>query len=114
MSKKVLRKLVSLAMAMCTMWMLATVAFAEGSGNAVMDSGLVQGVLKLIGDAGKVVAVAAIPVTGLVVAYCQIRKAMSDEQDEKQWNKWTTRALLAGVICVCAGSVVSIIFGYFS
>lgn len=113
-TRNLLKRIIAVTAAMCTVWMLATVAFAEGSGNAVMDSTLVQGALKLIGDVGKVAAVAAIPITGLVVGFCQIRKAMSDEQDEKQWNKWTKRALVAGVICICAGSMVSIIFGYFS
>lgn len=108
-----IRKIISFVLAIYTMFCLTITASAEG-GNAISESAIGKGIIALLSDVGKYGALIAIPVTVVVVVFCQIRKAMSDEQDEKKWSQWTKRALIGGILAVSAGSLVSLIFGYFT
>ena len=74
---------------------------------------LVTGLNKLINDATSALMVIAIPVAGLAAAFFLIRRAMADQQDQKQWTDRAKAAVVCGIGAVVVGGIIKVLASYF-
>lgn len=112
--KTIVQRLTGLILAVCVMSAGVITAFAEeGEGNKIAESSLYKGTLQMISDLTWAISMCALPVTILVVIYFNIRKAIADEADEKKWKDRSVKAIIAGIVAVCASAIVSLVTSYF-
>lgn len=79
----------------------------------ISQSNLATGTLELIGDTTTWLVIAAPVVTILLVIYFLIRRAASDEMDQKTWNKRITVAIVSCIMAVLAAGLINVIIGYY-
>lgn len=84
--------------------------FAEGN---IANSVIATGTKKLIADVSSWLTGIAIAVTALVCVYLFIRRAMSDEQDKKQWDNRLKITAVSGIGAITATALIGVIAGYF-
>ena len=91
--------------------MLSVTAFAEDGGIA--SSIIATGTKQLISDVSGWLTGIAIAVTAVVCVYLFIRRAMSDEQDKKQWDNRLKITAVSGIGAITATALIGVIAGYF-
>lgn len=106
--KSVEKKVIGIYLALCSLFMPMHVSAGE-----LEQSTLVQGAIKLIGDA---ISVATIMTAGVVVFFLikHMYKYICGEDDEKPVaSKNAKRTLVVGVLIIAAEVIVNVLFGYF-
>ena len=81
--KKIRNRIYSAISSFMALTFLTMSVFAEGN---IANSVIATGTKKLIADVSSWLTGIAIAVTAVVCVYLFIRRAMSDEQDKKQWD----------------------------
>lgn len=92
------------------------VTFLTMSGFAqskIANSVIATGTKKLIADVSSWLTGIAIAVTALVCVYLFIRRAMSDEQDKKQWDNRLKITAVSGIGAITVTALIGVIAGYF-
>lgn len=84
--------------------------FAEGN---IANSVIATGTKNLIADLSSWLTGIAIAVTALVCVYLFIRRAMSDEQDKKQWDNRLKITAVSGIGAITVTALIGVIAGYF-
>lgn len=84
--------------------------FAEGN---IANSVIATGTKNLIADVSSWLTGIAIAVTALVCVYLFIRRAMSDEQDKKQWDNRLKITAVSGIGAITVTALIGVIAGYF-
>lgn len=78
------------------------------------DSDIYKGTMNLLQDISTAATFAGPAVCGLVAIIFFIRKSMSDEQDDKQWNKRISKAIICGVAIGLVSGIIALISGYYN
>lgn len=84
--------------------------FAQGN---IANSVIATGTKNLIADLSSWLTGIAIAVTAVVCVYLFIRRAMSDEQDKKQWDNRLKITAVSGIGAITATALIGVIAGYF-
>lgn len=84
--------------------------FAQGN---IANSVIATGTKNLIADLSSWLTGIAIAVTAVVCVYLFIRRAMSDEQDKKQWDNRLKITAVSGIGAITATALIGAIAGYF-
>ncbi len=88
----------------------STTAYA----GEVGDSKLATGTQDLINDLTIWLMILA-PIIGvLVIIYFFIRRAASDEMDQKKWNNRITTAIISVIGAVLTAATLNLVIGYYS
>lgn len=80
----------------------------------LQDSDFYKGTLNLVNDASMAVAIIGPLVCGAFAAYYFVRKSMSDDQDDKQWNRRIAKALICAVAIGLVASLIALFTGYYT
>lgn len=78
------------------------------------DSDIYKGSMDLLQDLSTAAIFAGPAVCGLVAVIFFIRKSMSDEQDDKMWNKRIVKAIICGVAIGLVSGAIALISAYYN
>ncbi len=107
--KKMRKTIYSIVTSIAIMLVLSCNAFADDIGSSVIATGTKQ----LIADISTWLTGIAIAVTAVVLVYLFIRRAMSDEQDKKQWDSRLKTTAVSGIGAITATALIGVIASYF-
>ena len=85
------------------------VVVASGLQGSIFYTGL----MKLLQDAGKAVAVLSPLIGGVMVGYFFFRRSAADEMDHKKWTNRINIAIFSGIAGALGGTIMSVIGSYF-
>lgn len=108
--KKIRNRIYTVISSFVTVTFLTMSVFAEGD---IANSVIATGTKNLIADLSSWLTGIAIAVTALVCVYLFIRRAMSDEQDKKQWDNRLKITAVSGIGAITATALIGVIAGYF-
>lgn len=108
--KKIRNRIYNAISSFMALTFLTMSVFAEGN---IANSVIATGTKKLIADVSSWLTGIAIAVTALVCVYLFIRRAMSDEQDKKQWDNRLKITAVSGIGAITATALIGVIAGYF-
>ena len=92
--KKIRNRIYNAISSFMAVTFLTMSVFAEGN---IANSVIATGTKKLIADVSSWLTGIAIAVTAVVCVYLFIRRAMSDEQDKKQWDNGLKITAVSGI-----------------
>lgn len=108
--KKIRNRIYNAISSFMAMTFLTMSGFAQGN---IANSVIATGTKNLIADLSSWLTGIAIAVTALVCVYLFIRRAMSDEQDKKQWDNRLKITAVSGIGAITATALIGVIAGYF-
>ena len=108
--KKIRNRIYTTVYSFIAMTFLTMSAFAQGS---IASSVTATGTKNLIADVSSWLTGIAITVTAVVCIYLFIRRAMSDEQDKKQWDNRLKITAVSGIGAITATALIGVIASYF-
>lgn len=108
--KKIRNRIYNAISSFMAVTFLTMSVFAEGN---IANSVIATGTKNLIADLSSWLTGIAIAVTALVCVYLFIRRAMSDEQDKKQWDNRLKITAVSGIGAITATALIGVIAGYF-
>ena len=108
--KKIRNRIYNAISSFMAVTFLTMSGFAQGN---IANSVIATGTKKLIADVSSWLTGIAIAVTALVCVYLFIRRAMSDEQDKKQWDNRLKITAVSGIGAITATALIGVIAGYF-
>lgn len=109
-SKKIRNRIYNAISSFVAVTFLTMSGFAQGN---IANSVIATGTKNLIADLSSWLTGIAIAVTALVCVYLFIRRAMSDEQDKKQWDNRLKITAVSGIGAITATALIGVIAGYF-
>lgn len=80
----------------------------------LQDSDFYKGTLNLVNDASLAIAIIGPLICGGFATYYFVRKSMSDEQDDKRWNRNIVKALICAVAIGLVSSLIALFTGYYT
>ena len=110
MLKKIRNRIYNAISSFMAVTFLTMSGFAQGN---IANSVIATGTKNLIADLSSWLTGIAIAVTALVCVYLFIRRAMSDEQDKKQWDNRLKITAVSGIGAITATALIGVIAGYF-
>ena len=108
--KKIRNRIYNAISSFMAMTFLTVPGFAQGN---IANSVIATGTKNLIADLSSWLTGIAIAVTAVVCVYLFIRRAMSDEQDKKQWDNRLKITAVSGIGAITATALIVVIAGYF-
>lgn len=108
--KKIRNRIYTVISSFMAVTFLTMSGFAQGN---IANSVIATGTKNLIADLSSWLTGIAIAVTALVCVYLFIRRAMSDEQDKKQWDNRLKITAVSGIGAITATALIGVIAGYF-
>ena len=108
--KKIRNRIYNAISSFMALTFLTMSGFAQGN---FANSVIVTGTKNLIADVSSCLTGIAIAVTALVCVYLFIRRAMSDEQDKKQWDNRLKITAVSGIGAITVTALIGVIAGYF-
>lgn len=108
--KKIRNRIYTVISSFMAVTFLTMSGFAHGN---IANSVIATGTKNLIADLSSWLTGIAIAVTALVCVYLFIRRAMSDEQDKKQWDNRLKITAVSGIGAITATALIGVIAGYF-
>lgn len=108
--KKIRNRICNAISSFMAVTFLTMSGFAQGN---IANSVIATGTKNLIADLSSWLTGIAIAVTALVCVYLFIRRAMSDEQDKKQWDNRLKITAVSGIGAITATALIGVIAGYF-
>ncbi|MED9919381.1 MAG: hypothetical protein UFB05_11585 [[Eubacterium] siraeum] len=108
--KKIRNRIYNAISSFMAVTFLTMSGFAQGN---IANSVIATGTKNLIADLSSWLTGIAIAVTALVCVYLFIRRAMSDEQDKKQWDNRLKITAVSGIGAITATALIGVIAGYF-
>lgn len=108
--KKIRNRIYNAISSFMAMTFFTMSGFAQGN---IANSVIATGTKNLIADLSSWLTGIAIAVTALVCVYLFIRRAMSDEQDKKQWDNRLKITAVSGIGAITATALIGVIAGYF-
>lgn len=108
--KKIRNRICNAISSFMAVTFLTMSGFAQGN---IANSVIATGTKNLIADLSSWLTGIAIAVTALVCVYLFIRRAMSDEQDKKQWDNRLKITAVSGIGAITATALLGVIAGYF-
>ena len=108
--KKIRNRIYNAISSFVAVTFLTMSGFAQGN---IANSVIATGTKNLIADLSSWLTGIAIAVTALVCVYLFIRRAMSDEQDKKQWDNRLKITAVSGIGAITATALIGVIAGYF-
>lgn len=108
--KKIRNRIYNAISSFMAMTFLTMSGFAQGN---IANSVIATGTKNLIADLSSWLTGIAIAVTALVCVYLFIRRAMSDEQDKKQWDNRLKITAVSGIGAITVTALIGAIAGYF-
>lgn len=108
--KKIRNRIYNAISSFMAVTFLTVSGFAQGN---IANSVIATGTKNLIADLSSWLTGIAIAVTALVCVYLFIRRAMSDEQDKKQWDNRLKITAVSGIGAITATALIGVIAGYF-
>lgn len=108
--KKIRNRIYNAISSFMAVTFLTMSGFAQGN---IANSVIATGTKNLIADISSWLTGIAIAVTALVCVYLFIRRAMSDEQDKKQWDNRLKITAVSGIGAITATALIGVIAGYF-
>lgn len=93
--------------------MILPVLAEETTGNKILNSGIVQGLLLFVKDATFVLVFAAPFVGTIVFGICSMRKTIADDHDAPIWKKRMHNALIYSTLTMVSAAIISLVSGYF-
>ena len=108
--KKIRNRIYTVISSFVTVTFLTMSGFAQ---SKIANSVIATGTKKLIADVSSWLTGIAIAVTALVCVYLFIRRAMSDEQDKKQWDNRLKITAVSGIGAITVTALIGVIAGYF-
>ncbi len=108
--KKIRNRIYNAISSFMALTFLTMSVFAEGN---IANSVIATGTKKLIADVSSWLTGIAIAVTAVVCVYLFIRRAMSDEQDKKQWDNRLKITAVSGIGAITATALIGVIASYF-
>lgn len=100
--KKIRNRIYNAISSFMALTFLTMSVFAEGN---IANSVIATGTKKLIADVSSWLTSIAITVTAVVCVYLFVRRAMSDEQDKKQWDNRLKITAVSGKGCYKIGGI---------
>lgn len=97
----------------CLLMSAALLITGAGATGNFASSDLAVGTRQLLQDVMNFAVIICPIAGGLAAIVCLIRKAMSDEQDGKMWNKRMFVAIICGVGGALVSGVISTIASYY-
>ena len=107
--KKIRNRIYNAISSFMAVTFLTMSVFAEGN---IANSVIATGTKKLIADVSSWLTGIAIAVTAVVCVYLFIRRAMSDEQDKKQWDNRLKITAVSGIGAITATALIGVIASY--
>lgn len=108
--KKIRNRIYNAISSFMAVTFLTMSGFAQGN---IANSVIATGTKNLIADLSSWLTGIAIAVTAVVCVYLFIRRAMSDEQDKKQWDNRLKISAVSGIGAITATALIGVIAGYF-
>lgn len=108
--KKIRNRIYNAISSFMAVTFLTMSVFAQGN---IANSVIATGTKNLIADLSSWLTGIAIAVTAVVCVYLFIRRAMSDEQDKKQWDNRLKITAVSGIGAITATALIGVIAGYF-
>ncbi len=108
--KKIRNRIYNAISSFMAVTFLTMSGFAEGN---IANSVIATGTKKLIADVSSWLTSIAITVTAVVCVYLFVRRAMSDEQDKKQWDNRLKITAVSGIGAITATALIGVIASYF-
>lgn len=108
--KKIRNRIYNAISSFMAMTFLTMSGFAQDN---IANSVIATGTKNLITDLSSWLTGIAIGVTALVCVYLFIRRAMSDEQDKKQWDNRLKITAVSGIGAITVTALIGVIAGYF-
>ena len=108
--KKIRNRIYNAISSFMAMTFLTMSGFAQGN---IANSVIATGTKNLIADLSSWLTGIAIAVTALVCVYLFIRRAMSDEQDKKQWDNRLKITAVSGIGAITVTALIGVIACYF-
>lgn len=108
--KKIRNRIYNAISSFMAVTFLTMSVFAEGN---IANSVIATGTKKLIADVSSWLTSIAITVTAVVCVYLFVRRAMSDEQDKKQWDNRLKITAVSGIGAITATALIGVIASYF-
>lgn len=108
--KKIRNRIYNAISSFMALTFLTMSVFAEGN---IANSVIATGTKKLIADVSSWLTSIAITVTAVVCVYLFVRRAMSDEQDKKQWDNRLKITAVSGIGAITATALIGVIASYF-
>lgn len=108
--KKIRNRIYNAISSFMAVTFLTMSGFAQGN---IANSVIATGTKNLIADLSSWLTGIAIAVTAVVCVYLFIRRAMSDEQDKKQWDNRLKITAVSGIGAITATALIGVIAGYF-
>ena len=108
--KKIRNRIYNAISSFMAVTFLTMSGFAQGN---IANSVIATGTKNLIADLSSWLTGIAIAVTALVCVYLFIRRAMSDEQDKKQWDNRLKITAVSGIGAITATALIGVIACYF-
>ena len=108
--KKIRNRIYNAISSFMAVTFLTMSVFAEGN---IANSVIATGTKKLIADVSSWLTSIAITVTAVVCVYLFVRRAMSDEQDKKQWDNRLKITAVSGIGAITATAPIGVIASYF-
>lgn len=108
--KKIRNRIYNAISSFMALTFLTMSVFAEGN---IANSVIATGTKKLIADVSSWLTSIAITVTAVVCVYLFVRRAMSDEQDKKQWDNRLKITAVSGIGAITVTALIGVIAGYF-
>lgn len=108
--KKIRNRICNAISSFMAVTFLTMSGFAQGN---IANSVIATGTKNLIADLSSWLTGIAIAVTALVCVYLFIRRAMSDEQDKKQWDNRLKITAVSGIGAITVTALIGVIAGYF-
>lgn len=108
--KKIRNRIYNAISSFMAVTFLTMSGFAQGN---IANSVIATGTKNLIADVSSWLTGIAIAVTALVCVYLFIRRAMSDEQDKKQWDNRLKITAVSGIGAITVTALIGVIAGYF-
>lgn len=79
----------------------------------LQNSNFYKGTLNLVNDASKAIAIIGPLVCGVFAGYYFARKSMSDDQDDKQWNRRIVKAVICAVAIGLVSALIALVTSYY-
>lgn len=108
--KKIRNRIYNAISSFMAVTFLTMSGFAQGN---IANSVIATGTKNLIADLSSWLTGIAIAVTAVVCVYLFIRRAMSDEQDKKQWDNRLKITAVSGIGAITVTALIGVIAGYF-
>lgn len=108
--KKIRNRIYTVISSFVTVTFLTMSGFAQGN---FANSVIATGTKNLIADVSSWLTSIAITVTAVVCVYLFVRRAMSDEQDKKQWDNRLKITAVSGIGAITATALIGVIASYF-